>query len=173
MNDPRRRAGDGESGQAMVEFALILVPLLILVVGIIQFGIGLNYWLDMNRLANQGARWAVVNAWPNCPRQQTTACTAGTVGASNSLPVYLKSQATTRGLQSSASVVVCYPDDGDPTTPAGSVGSPVRVQITSPYRMRVILKLPAITLTARATMRIETDKPFNHLQGNTVSPCPS
>ena len=31
----------------MVEFALILVPLLILVVGIIQFGIGLNYWLDI------------------------------------------------------------------------------------------------------------------------------
>ena len=47
----------------MVEFALILFPLLILVVGIIQFGIGLNYWLDMNRLANQGARWAVVNAY--------------------------------------------------------------------------------------------------------------
>ena len=45
---PRRR---NESGQAMVEFALILIPLLILVVGIIQFGIGLNYWLDMNRLA--------------------------------------------------------------------------------------------------------------------------
>ena len=34
----------------MVEFALILFPLLILVVGIIQFGIGLNYWLDLNRL---------------------------------------------------------------------------------------------------------------------------
>ena len=53
-----------ESGQAMVEFALILVPLLIIVVGIIQFGIGLNYWLDMNRLANQGARWAVVELRP-------------------------------------------------------------------------------------------------------------
>ena len=28
----------------MVEFALILIPLLVLVVGIIQFGIALNYW---------------------------------------------------------------------------------------------------------------------------------
>ena len=43
---PRRQAR--ESGQATVEFALILFPLLILVVGIIQFGIALNYWLDMN-----------------------------------------------------------------------------------------------------------------------------
>ena len=69
----------------MVEFALILFPLLILVVGIIQFGIGLNYWLDMNRLANQGARWAVVNGWPNCPNAQATACNATTAGPSNSL----------------------------------------------------------------------------------------
>ena len=56
----RRRRKDGERGQAMVEFALILFPLLILVAGIIQFGIGLNYWLDANRIANQGARFAVV-----------------------------------------------------------------------------------------------------------------
>ena len=40
----------------MVEFALILFPLLLIVAGIIQFGIGLNYWLDMQRIANQGAR---------------------------------------------------------------------------------------------------------------------
>ena len=56
-----RHRQDRESGQAMVEFALILFPLLLLVVGIIQFGIALNYWLDMQRIANQGARWAVVN----------------------------------------------------------------------------------------------------------------
>ena len=56
----------------MVEFALILIPLLILVVGIIQFGIGLNYWLDMNRLSNQGARWAVVNEYPGCTRTSPT-----------------------------------------------------------------------------------------------------
>ena len=43
----RARRRHDESGQAMVEFALILFPLLILVAGIIQFGIGLNYWLDM------------------------------------------------------------------------------------------------------------------------------
>ena len=35
----RHRRKD-ESGQAMVEFALILFPLLIIVAGIIQFGIG-------------------------------------------------------------------------------------------------------------------------------------
>ena len=55
---------DRESGQATTEFALILLPLLLLVSGIIWFGIGLNFWLDMQRIANQGARWAVVNCGP-------------------------------------------------------------------------------------------------------------
>ena len=53
-----------ERGQALVEFALIAPLFLLVVVGIIQFGIGLNYWLDLNRIANQGARWAVVNCNP-------------------------------------------------------------------------------------------------------------
>jgi TadE-like protein len=163
----RRLRQDPESGQAMVEFALILIPLLILVVGIIQFGIGLNYWLDMNRLANQGARWAVVNGWPNCPRTQPSACSAATPGPSNSLPVYLRSEALTQGLENSVSVTVCYPTDGDTGTALGAVGTPVQVQLDSEYRFRLIMRLPVIDLSARATMRIENDKPFNHLSGTT------
>jgi hypothetical protein len=160
---PRRQ--DRESGQATVEFALILFPLLILVVGIIQFGIGLSYWLDMNRLANQGARWAVVNGWPNCPRTQGTACSAATVGPSNSLDAYLENEALTRGLQSSVNATVCYPTDGDTKTALGEVGTPVRVQLDSPYGFRLIMKLGTLNLSAKATMRIENDKPFNHLSG--------
>jgi hypothetical protein len=139
----------------MVEFALILFPLLILVVGIIQFGIALNYWLDMNRLANQGARWAVVNAWPNCPRGQTGTCNAATVGPGNSLATYLKSEAITSGLESAAQVSVCYPDDGDFATNPGDPGTPVRVRIDAPYRFRLIMKLGEIDLGAEATMRLE------------------
>ena len=63
-----RRRDERESGQAMVEFALVLFPLLLCVAGVIQFGIALNYWLDMQRIANQGARWAAVN----CTRSATT-----------------------------------------------------------------------------------------------------
>ena len=162
---PAQLRRDPESGQAMVEFALILIPLLILVVGVIQFGIGLNYWLDMNRLANQGARWAVVNGWPNCPRTDPAACTQTTVGPGNSLPTYLRSQATSAGLRSSVAVTVCYPVPGVGDPPAGSVGSPVKVQLDSPYRFRLIMKLPTINLRAAATMRIESDQPTNHLQG--------
>ena len=150
-----RRRKDRESGQAMVEFALILLPLLLLVVGIIQFGIGLNYWLDMNRLANQGARWAVVNAWPNCPRGQAGTCTSATLGPSNSLPTYLKSQAVTSGLKSASTVTVCYPDDGDVSTNPGDPATPVRVRVDTPYTFRLIMELGTLDLRAEATMRLE------------------
>jgi Flp pilus assembly protein TadG len=175
----------GESGQAMVEFALILFPLLILVVGVIQFGIGLNYWLDENRIANQGARFAVVNAWPGCERTDaadsctnTPACgTAVTPAMNQSLVNYLRCQAITQGLRSSATVTVCYPDDGDPATQVGQVGTPVRVRVETPFTFVPILNIGTITLRGNATMRLEQDETNTfpllaprHLTG--VGPCP-
>lgn len=137
------QAQERQSGQAMVEFALILFPLLLLVAGIIQFGIGLNYWLDMQRLANQGARWAVVNRWPTCPPAPAS-CT-------QTLQDYIKQQAVTAGLRSSAVVTVCFPADG--TNQPGEVGTPVRVRIESPFKL--VRLFPTLSLRATTTMRIE------------------
>ena len=165
----------------MVEFALILLPLLLLVAGIIQFGIGLNYWLDMNRIANQGARFAVVNAWPGCERTDTAgscttapACgTAITPSTNQTLANYLKCQTVTQGLRGKAVVSVCYPNDGDSTND-GTVGSPVRVGLDAPFNFLPILNIGTITLSARATMRLEQNTTpsslFGHLSG--VGACP-
>ena len=49
-----------ESGQASVEFGLVVVLVCLLVWVVVQFGLALNYWLDMTQLANQGARLAAV-----------------------------------------------------------------------------------------------------------------
>jgi hypothetical protein len=144
------RAGtrlERESGQAITEFALVLFPLLLLVAGILHFGIGLNYWLDMQRLANQGARWAAVDRWPTCPPAQSS-CTG-----SNTLQEYVKQQAVTQGLRSSSTVTVCFPNDNDASTIDGSVGTPVRVRIESPFSL--VRLFPAFSLSATATMRIE------------------
>lgn len=133
-----------ESGQAMVEFALVLFPLLLLVAGILHFGIGLNYWLDMNRLSNQGARWAAVNRWPGCPADQSQACPT-------TLQAYIKNAAVSQGLRDSSTVTICFPQDSAYT--AGSVGGPVKVRITSPFRL--VRLFPSFNLTARTTMRLE------------------
>ena len=158
-----RRREDRERGQAMVEFALILFPLLILVAGIIQFGIGLNFWLDSNRIANQGARWAVVNSWPGCARTAAAdSCTAtpacGTAPTNTTLANYLKCEAISQGLRNSVTVTICYPDDGDPNTQVGAVGTPVRVRLEAPFEFVPILNIGTIQLRGSATMRLEQDQ---------------
>lgn len=154
---------DRETGQATVEFALILIPLLILVVGIIQFGIGLNFWLDEQRIANQGARFAVVNSWPGCPRSEPVPLAGANCTGQNTLQAYLGQQVISKGLKGTATVDVCYPDDGDPMTSAGTVGTPVRVTLDAPYTFRAIMKLGTLNLRGRATMRLEQDA--THLTG--------
>lgn len=139
----------------MVEFAIILFPLLLLVGGIIWFGIGLNYWLDMQKIANQGARWAVVNSWPNCPRTEPVPHTGTNCTGSNTLPAYLEAQALTEGLENAVTVTICYPDDGNPATTMGTRGTPVRVQLNAPFTFRPIVSLGTIQLEASATMRLE------------------
>jgi hypothetical protein len=128
-----------ERGQALVEFALIAPLFLLIVVGIIQFGIGLNYWLDLNRIANQGARWAVVDhGWTGCPRTATTC---------PSLQAYLESQPVSGGLNPTA--FICFPDGGR------SVGQSVLVQVKSDFTFLPIMDLGTIELRGRSTMRIE------------------
>jgi TadE-like protein len=134
-----------ESGQALVEFALILPVFVVLVVGIIQFGVGLNYWLDMQRIANQGARWGVVNKFPgmtgSCLTDPTVLCSGP------NLQEYLAGEPISGGLK--PCVNISFPS----TT--SEVGDPVKVELAIPFTFVPILKLGTIKLTADATMRLE------------------
>jgi Flp pilus assembly protein TadG len=154
-SDPSR-----ESGQATTEFALILLPLLIVVAGIIYFGIGLNYWLDMNRLANQGARQAAVNWWgPQCPRGETSCNSTSSATPCSTVMGNPPSYKTNARLQdvircqarNSTTVSICYPGKTSTTV---TLGDPVKVKVTAPYTF-FFLNKASITLTASATMRLE------------------
>jgi Flp pilus assembly protein TadG len=57
----RRRCADRESGQALVEFALVFPVLMLLVVGIIDFGFAFNTWNTAQNAAREGARIAAVS----------------------------------------------------------------------------------------------------------------
>jgi len=50
----------GEKGQTLVEFALVLPILVLLVIGMLEFGRVLNVWLIVNNAAREGARYATV-----------------------------------------------------------------------------------------------------------------
>ena len=152
-----RRRQDPESGQAMVEFALVLLPLLLLVSGIIWFGIGLNFWLDMNRIANQGARWAVVN------------CGSPTVAAqvcNPSLETYLEQQTLSQG--NNPDVEICYESmTGSPVGSAGA-GDGVTVRLRQPFEIVPFLGI-GIDLEAAATMRLEQEPDNPGLPNRTLS----
>jgi hypothetical protein len=149
----------------MVEFVLV-APLLFLVVGgIIQFVLALNYWLDMQRIANQGARWAVVARYP---LPDGTMCSASSPCATspdepNSLQIVLREEAQSEGL--SPNVSICFPD----AAASGAVGNPVRVRLESPFTFVPILGIGTVELGADAEMRIE-QPPNNVYQ---ATPCES
>ena len=128
-----------ERGQAMVEFAIIAPLFIMLVAGIIQFGVVLNFWLDMQRISNQGARWAVVDGYPGCPRTGPPGCTP-------TLQVYLEDQAISNGLN--PCVDITFPN-------GNAVGNPVKVRLESSFTLVPIVKVGTIDLGADATMRQE------------------
>jgi Flp pilus assembly protein TadG len=54
-------------GQAMVEFAAVLLPILLIVVGIIQFGLLLNANVTITNAAREGARAATIYVYSTEP----------------------------------------------------------------------------------------------------------
>ena len=142
-----------ERGQAMVEFAIIAPLFIILVAGIIQFGVILNFWLDMQRIANQGARWAVVDGYPGCPRTGPTPC-------SPTLQEYLESEPVSGGL--TPCVDITFPEGG-----LSTVGKPVKVRLESSFAVVPIVEVGTINLGADATMRLEWDAAHYQTLDNT------
>jgi TadE-like protein len=143
-----------ERGQALVEFALAAPVLVLLVAGIVQFGVALNFWLDMHRIANQGARWAVVNCGP----------ADGFDPCNPTLETYLEQQPIAGG--SNPDVAICYESKtGEgPGGPEAVAGDAVTVGLTDAFTMVPIIGVGTVDLTATATMRLE-QKPTGTLAG--------
>ena len=153
----------------MVEFVLILFPLIVFVGGIIQLGIGIANWHDLNRIANEGARYAATEAWPGCAGTQPT-CTLDPADCQppppsdpvgRSLDNYLRCEARDAGLPLSGPPEVCYPVGSTPVS-----GKPVTVRLASRTDFLSIddidqgtienkVEWLGIDLSGEATMRLE------------------
>jgi Flp pilus assembly pilin Flp len=133
-----------ESGQAAVEFGLVVPFICVLVLAIFDFAKVLNYWLDANHLANEGARLAAVLGSRPEP--------------SPSLRGYIKQQAETAELRDGsgsvtapgANVNVCFPAGSTP-----KIGDPVQVTVTAAYKWIPFIGAGTITLRGQSTMRLE------------------
>jgi Flp pilus assembly protein TadG len=122
-----------------VEFALILPVLMLLIIGILDFGRAFNYWIDQQHLANEAARWAAVNKSPV---------------SGQSLETAIRNQANTAELRSIMTPVCVWHPTG-----SGASGQPVEVKVKANYSwLRYLvgtLGFGTSTLTGKATMRIE------------------
>lgn len=60
----RRRDGSGQRGAAAVEVALLMPVFLLLVFGIIEFGIAFNRWISVTHSAREGVRQMSIGRAP-------------------------------------------------------------------------------------------------------------
>lgn len=130
----------GESGQGVVEFAMVVPLLCVLVLVFVDFAKSMNYWLDLNHVAAEGARKAAVNQYPTAGEYQTYVrdrleTTELRSGGTDSVP-------------SGAEIAICLPEGSD-------VGDPVTVQVTVDYDWIPFISSGTFGIKGTATMRLE------------------
>jgi len=152
----RRRGGArNEAGAAIVEFALVVPILLLLLFGIVEFGIAFNDYISVRNGSREGARVAVVNDVRNAP-----SCTIN--GGTVSPP------ANPTGASDATNAIVCKTKDRigldesqvkvKVSVVGSSIGDPVTVCASFPVQSMSGLLAPIMsgkTLTSKVTMRLE------------------
>jgi hypothetical protein len=130
----RARSADAR-GQALAEFVLVLPILLLVLFGILEFGLALNTESDETHIANEVARYAIINENP---------------GGSEALAQWAKKQGDNNFLRSGAMVCISFPE--------GAVaGKPVKVEATSKLKLLPLIdKGATLTIKGTAYMRLET-----------------
>jgi Flp pilus assembly protein TadG len=135
----------GESGQGVVEFAMVVPLLCVLVLVFVDFAKGMNYWLDLNHAAMEGARKAAVNQYPTAGEYQT----------------YVRDRLETSELRSggtdsvptAADVAICLPEGSD-------VGDAVTVQVKVGYDWIPFIG-GTFDIKGTASMRLEQKADFS------------
>ncbi len=161
----RPRLSEGERGAALIEFALVLPLVLLLLFGMIDFGKAFNYWNDETHLANEAARYAVVNKNP--------------LASGTSLETAIKQDADSAELRNGCSgcsisspgikVSFCFVNG----VTATKAGDPLRAMVSADYHWLAYLVGQGLRassgLTGSATMRIEQDYGPNPLNPSDFS----
>ncbi len=148
-----------ERGIAAVEFALLSIPLFVIVLGVIDFGLGIWTYNNLSEAVRQGARAGVVRgadttlATPPAPNEKTVP-----PATCDSLP------ALTTATGQVIEQVCTYAFALDPSrlsvtvTWGGSVGIVGKVEVLGAYAYQPLLSgvfpFPPINLRSQAEMRI-------------------
>ena len=137
----RTRLGP-ESGQALLEFAVIVPLVVLLGFGIIDFSRAFNYQNNETQLANEAVRYAAVGACGGC----------------SSITAAVTNDAETSELRNSASIALCLVNGAA----AFHEGDPIRADVSYIYHWLPStvgsLGLPStVRIAASATQPLEKD----------------
>jgi Flp pilus assembly protein TadG len=128
-----------QDGQSMVEFAIVLLPLCVVLFGITQFGLAFKRYLQVTDAARVGARAAAVSRGGALTASASTACAAATTAAQTSAGPTV--------------TVTCTPSSG-----SIAPGTPFQVAVQWPtFDIDVvgIVVKDDVALTGTATERME------------------
>jgi hypothetical protein len=131
----RFRSQSGQQGQAMVETALMILVVLLLLMGIIQFGFIFYAHVRVSNAAREGARagslW-LMNGNPDelCDRVE--------VGVWSELPADAEQEDVTMEITLTGGPYQCL------GSPAVAAGEPITVTVTYDYDLPVVTALPII-----------------------------
>jgi Flp pilus assembly protein TadG len=152
-----RPARRGEEGQAQVEFALVIVFLMLLIVGFIEVIMMMHTYNVLADAAKEGVRYAIVHGAANTLGCGPASCAAIT-GSTGVVKTYAQ---TSFHDTTKMTVTVNYNPDVTLTNPNGDNGancnkSPCLVQVTVNYPYQPIFGLgwPTVNVNAAAEGRI-------------------
>jgi len=158
-----------QRGAALVELAIVLPLVMVMLLGMLDFGQAFNSWIDETHLSNMGARLAAVNyKAPTCTGANQTTCLAQYIQQKADLNVLQtgRSGDAYAPAQNAAQVCISFPPVTGHTAPL--VGDPVQVTVTVNYRwlkyVSTKLNLGTTTIRGKAAMRLE-GSPTNFAAG--------
>jgi Flp pilus assembly protein TadG len=135
MRRTLRRRGHGEAGQALLEFAVVVPIFLILIFGIVDFGMGFKAYIAVTNATREGARFGAVG-WPagaypsDCNSSgdddltvvaRTCSSLAANVSSVENVSVTYEERNAVTGIQTGDSVVVTMTYRYNFMTPLGAM----------------------------------------------------
>jgi uncharacterized protein (UPF0333 family) len=148
-----------QSGQALVEFAIILPIVLLILLGVVDFGLAFNSQNDEANLANTAIRLADVNLCQQC----------NLADGNRQIVKYIAKQADTKQLANNG-MTICFFNPSNPaSTAAIPAGQPLEVKLSSTFKWLHYAGLPVGTtqIVAKVTGRLE--QPFNASPSDTYA----
>ncbi len=141
-----------QRGQAAVEFALVVVFLVVLLVSILEMTMFIYTYAALTNAAKEGVRYAIVHgasAGATVTDTVKSLSTPCSTAASGSLLSTVQTYAAlSLHNTSSMSINACYPD-GD-----NKPGSAVQVSVSYPYQPIFGLRWASVTVSANSVGRI-------------------